>query len=120
MNQGDPHVSTHKRIRLGRDRGGPTGVFGAATATAFGKTVALVDRYRELGETGANLGTIPSKTLRETALALSGFRTRRLMSPDVFMRREATVAEFLKYEQKVKAGLNGAKIRLRTPCNTRI
>ena len=86
--------------------GGPAGVIGATAATAFGKTVALVDCHHELGGTGVNLGTVPSKTLRETALALSGFRARRLTGLDVFVRREATVGEFLKHEQQVKAGLS--------------
>ena len=52
--------------------GGPAGIIGATTAAAFGKTVAVVDSHHELGGAGANTGTVPSKTLRETALALSG------------------------------------------------
>jgi NAD(P) transhydrogenase len=49
--------------------GGPAGIVGATTAAAFGKTVAVVDSHHELGGAGANTGTVPSKTLRETALA---------------------------------------------------
>ena len=56
--------------------GGPAGIVGATTAAAFGKTVAVVDSHNELGGAGANTGTVPSKTLRETALALSGMITR--------------------------------------------
>ena len=52
--------------------GGPAGINGATTARILGKTVALVDRHHELGGAGANTGTVPSKTLRETAVALSG------------------------------------------------
>ena len=58
--------------------GGPAGMVGATTAAAFGKTVAVVDNHHELGGAGANTGTVPSKTLRETALALSGMRSRNL------------------------------------------
>ena len=86
--------------------GGPAGMVGATTAAAFGKTVAVVDSHQELGGAGANTGTVPSKTLRETALALSGMRSRNLYGVDLSLRREATVADFLRHEQNVKTGLN--------------
>src|SRR5580704_14137622 len=86
--------------------GGPAGVVGATTAASMGKKVALVDSRAELGGAGANTGTVPSKTLRETALALSGVRSRGLHGVDLSLRREATVADFLRHEQQVKAGLN--------------
>jgi NAD(P) transhydrogenase len=86
--------------------GGPAGIVGATTAAAFGKTVAIVDNHHELGGAGANTGTVPSKTLRETALALSGMRSRNLYGVDLSLRREATVADFLQHQRNVKAGLN--------------
>ena len=49
-----------------------------------------------------NTGTIPSKTLRETALALAGFRSRELHGVDLSLRRTARVADFLRHEQDVK------------------
>ena len=86
--------------------GGPAGMVGATTAASLGKTVAVIDSHHELGGAGANTGTVPSKTLRETALALSGMRSRNLFGVDLSLRREATVADFLRHEQNVKAGLN--------------
>jgi len=86
--------------------GGPAGIVGATTAAALGKTVAVIDSHHELGGAGANTGTVPSKTLRETALALSGMRSRNLYGVDLSLRREATVADFLRHERNVKAGLN--------------
>jgi NAD(P) transhydrogenase len=86
--------------------GGPAGIVGATTAAAFGKTVAVVDSHNELGGAGANTGTVPSKTLRETALALSGMRSRNLYGVDLSLRREATVSDFLQHQRNVKAGLN--------------
>ena len=86
--------------------GGPAGVIGAATATGARKTVALVDNHHELGGAGVNTGTVPSKTLRETALALSGIKARNLIGVDVALKQEATVADFLRHEQHVKAGFN--------------
>src|ERR1700690_3344546 len=87
--------------------GGPAGIVGATTAAAFGKTVALIDSHHELGGAGANTGTVPSKTLRETALAFSGMRSRNLYGVDLSLRREATVADFLRHQRNVQAGLNG-------------
>jgi NAD(P) transhydrogenase len=88
--------------------GGPAGIVAATTAAAFGKTVALVENHPELGGAGANTGTVPSKTLRETALAFSGMKSRNLYGVDLSLRREATVADFLRHELNVKAGLNHA------------
>jgi len=81
--------------------GGPAGIAGANTAGIFGKRVALVEKLRELGGAGINTGTIPSKTLRETALALSGMRSRRLFGVDLSLRREATIADFMRHEANV-------------------
>lgn len=47
--------------------GGPAGISGANTAAIFGKRVALVEKLGKVGGAGINTGTIPSKTLRETA-----------------------------------------------------
>jgi NAD(P) transhydrogenase len=86
--------------------GGPAGLSAATTAAALGKIVALVDSHHELGGAGANTGTVPSKTLRETAVVLSGMRSRDLYGVDLSLRREATVADFLRHERNVKTGLN--------------
>ncbi len=84
--------------------GGPAGIVSAATATDSHLSVALVDNHREIGGAGINTGTVPSKTLRETALALSGLKSRDLYGVDLSLRREATVADFLRHEQRVRAG----------------
>lgn len=83
--------------------GGPAGICGANTAAIFGKRVALVEKLGELGGAGINTGTIPSKTLRETALALSGWRTRKLFGVDLSLRREATVGDFMGHKDDVLA-----------------
>src|SRR5207247_4914588 len=83
--------------------GGPAGISGANTAGIFGKRVALVEKLHEVGGAGINTGTIPSKTLRETALALSGLRSRKLFGVDLSLRREATVADFMRHKATVAA-----------------
>jgi NAD(P) transhydrogenase len=82
---------------------GPAGEKGAVTAAVFGKRVAIIDRAREVGGAAANTGTLPSKTLRETALALSGLKSRALYGVDLSLRREATVADFMYHEKRVSA-----------------
>jgi NAD(P) transhydrogenase len=80
---------------------GPAGEKGAAQVAYFGKSVAIVERDTFLG--GAAAGTtIPSKTLRETSLALSGIRARRLHGVDLTLKRKATVNDFLHHERTVK------------------
>lgn len=81
---------------------GPAGEKGALQAALLGKRVALVEGERVLGGAAANTGTLPSKTLRETALVLSGFRNRGLYGVDLAVKREATVTDFLYRERKVK------------------
>jgi len=85
---------------------GPAGIVGATTAASLGARVVLIDRFGDLGGAGANTGTVPSKTLRETALALSGIRSRDLYGVDLSLRREATVADLMRREHAVKEALN--------------
>ena len=81
--------------------GVPAGICGANTAGIFGKRVVLVENLGEVGAAGINTGTIPSKTLRETALALAGVRSRKLFGVDLSLRREATVADFMRHKENV-------------------
>jgi len=80
---------------------GPAGEKGAAQAAYFGKKVALVERDYYLGGAAASTA-IPTKTLRETSLALSGIRARRLHGVDLSLKRRATVQDFLHHERMVK------------------
>ena len=57
---------------------GPAGESAAAAASAFGKRAAIVERSPVVGGASANTGTLPSKTLRESALAISGLKARDL------------------------------------------
>jgi len=75
---------------------GPAGEKGAAQAAYFGKSVALIEREPVLGGACVNTGTIPSKTLRESALHLSGFRQRGFRGTvEMKIRDDVSVAEFM-------------------------
>ncbi|WP_309722829.1 Si-specific NAD(P)(+) transhydrogenase [Armatimonas sp.] len=80
---------------------GPAGEKGAAQAALLGKRVALIEKGKHLGGAAANTGTLPSKTLRETALFLSGFQQRELYGIDACLRDRATVQDFLRRERRV-------------------
>src|SRR5262249_57734231 len=67
----------------------------------FHKKVAVVERLSSLGGAGANTGTLPSKTLRETSLFLSGFRQRGLYGVDMRLEARTGVRELLFRERAV-------------------
>ncbi len=55
---------------------GPAGRRAAVQAAKLGKSVLVVDKGRRVGGVSVHTGTIPSKTLRETVLNLTGWRER--------------------------------------------
>lgn len=57
---------------------GPSGQKAAIQGSKIGKRVAIVDRRELVGGVCVNTGTIPSKTLRESVLHLSGYRERNV------------------------------------------
>lgn len=81
---------------------GPAGEKGAAQAAYFGKRVALVEREPVLGGACVNTGTVPSKTLRESALHLSGFSMRAFGDAvGLTIKDNITVADFMRRKQIV-------------------
>jgi NAD(P) transhydrogenase len=83
---------------------GPAGEKGAAQAAYFGKSVALIEREAVVGGACVNTGTIPSKTLRESALHLSGFRQRGFREGSIDLTVNCiTVADFMYRKERVVA-----------------
>jgi NAD(P) transhydrogenase len=80
---------------------GPAGEKGACQAALFGKRVALIEKEPAPGGAWVNTGTIPSKTLRESALQLSGLKQRGLYGVDVSLRRDISVSDFMYRERAV-------------------
>lgn len=80
---------------------GPAGEKGAAVAAYHRKSVAMIEKEPHLGGAAANTGTLPSKTLRETALMLSGLEHRNLSGLKVKLAR-LNVQSFLSQERVVK------------------
>jgi len=55
---------------------GPAGKRAAVQAAKLGKSALVIEKGRRIGGVSVHTGTIPSKTLRETVLNLSGWRER--------------------------------------------
>ena len=53
---------------------GPSRRRAAVQSAKIGKSVLVVEKGRRVGGASVHTGTIPSKTLRETVLNLSGWR----------------------------------------------
>jgi NAD(P) transhydrogenase len=79
---------------------GPAGEKGAAQAAYFGRKVALVERAPHLGGAAVNTGTIPSKTLRETALYFSGLRQRGLYGIDYSLKENLAISDLM-YRERI-------------------
>jgi NAD(P) transhydrogenase len=80
---------------------GPAGEKGAAQAAYFGKRVCIVERAPKPGGAMVNTGTVPSRTLRETATYFSGFRQRGLYGVDLRVKPGIAVADFMQRERNV-------------------
>src|SRR5207253_7735844 len=72
---------------------GPAGEKAGAQAAYFGKRVALIERAQHLGGSCINTGTVPSKTLRESALYFSGLKQRGLYGIDYSLKENLTRSE---------------------------
>jgi NAD(P) transhydrogenase len=71
---------------------GPAGQKAAIQAAKLGRRVALVER-RELGGVSVNRGTIPSKTLREAIVYLTGLSQRTTYGQSYRVKEEITIED---------------------------
>ena len=69
---------------------GPAGQKAAIQAAKVGKKVGIIEKKRVAGGICINTGTIPSKSLREAVLYLSGFRQRNLYGASYRVKKEIT------------------------------
>lgn len=74
---------------------GPAGEKAAVKAAYFGYKVAIVEKASKVGGAGINTGTLPSKTLKETAIYYSGRADQGLYGADRTLERKASVKDFM-------------------------
>ena len=74
---------------------GPAGHRAAIQSAKLGKRVAVIEKKTLIGGVSVNTGTIPSKTLREAVLHLSGFRQRSIYGASYTVKQNITMGDLL-------------------------
>ncbi len=80
---------------------GPGGQKAAIAAAKLGRRAAVVDRRDMVGGVCVNTGTIPSKTLREAVIYLTGLSLRELYGQSYRLKEQITVQDLLARTQHV-------------------
>src|SRR5260370_25732224 len=89
---------------------GPAGQRAAIQAAKFGKRVALVEKLEVVGGTAINTGTIPSKTMREAVLHLSGFYYQSIYGVNYRVKEQITMADLsFPAQHVIKTELDGTR-----------
>ena len=74
---------------------GPAGQRAAIQAAKLGKRVALAERIGVVGGVMLNTGTIPSKTLREAVMYLTGYRERGVYGESYSVKQDIQMQDLL-------------------------
>ena len=80
---------------------GPGGQRAAIAAAKLGRRVAVVDRQDMIGGVCVNTGTIPSKTMREAVLYLTGMAQRELYGASYRVKNDISIADLTSRTQHV-------------------
>lgn len=79
---------------------GPAGQRGAIQAAKLGRRVALVENRGAVGGVTVHTGTIPSKTLREAVLYLTGWTQRGLYGPSYRLKPHLEIGDLMQRLQR--------------------
>jgi NAD(P) transhydrogenase len=80
---------------------GPGGQKAAIAAAKLGKRVAVVERPEMMGGVCLNTGTIPSKTMREAILYLTGLDQREMYGQSYRVKEDITIGDLTARTQHV-------------------
>src|SRR3954463_2649842 len=72
---------------------GPAGQKAAIQGAKLGRNVALVERHVALGGACVNTGTIPSKTIREAILYLTGLNQRAIYGQSYRLKESVSISD---------------------------
>ena len=72
---------------------GPAGQKAAIQAAKLNKKVGIIERKTVVGGVCINTGTIPSKSLREAVLYLSGFRQRNIYGGEYRVKKKIAIED---------------------------
>ena len=92
---------------------GPAGEKAAAQAAYFGKRVAVVERSQVPGGTPATTGGMPTKTIREAALYLTGFRRREVYGIGLDLPSEISLERIrMRSQEVVRLAIDTVRVNL--------
>ena len=74
---------------------GPAGQRAAVQAAKLGKRTAIIERHAEIGGVMVNSGTIPSKTLREAVIYLTGYREHGIYGESYSVKDDITMSDLM-------------------------
>lgn len=80
---------------------GPGGQKAAIQAAKLGKKVAIIEKSQFIGGAGLHTGTLPSKTLRETALMYAGYKQRGAFGLQIILNRDVALSELMQRKSDV-------------------
>jgi NAD(P) transhydrogenase len=92
MEEGERDMGRFDMLVVGS---GPSGRRAAIQSAKLGKSVLVVDKGRRLGGVSVHTGTIPSKTLRETVLNLSGWRERGFYGKGYRVKQDIAASDLI-------------------------
>jgi len=86
---------------------GPAGQRAAIQGSKLGKRVAIVEKHEALGGTCINTGTIPSKSMREAVMHLSGYQYQGIYGMSYRVKEKITVGDLsFRIQQVIKTEID--------------
>lgn len=86
---------------------GPAGQRAAIQGAKLGKRVAVIEKQEGIGGSCINTGTIPSKTMREAVLHLSGYQYQSIYGMNYRVKEKITVADLsFRVQQVIKTEID--------------
>jgi NAD(P) transhydrogenase len=92
---------------------GPAGQRAAIQGAKLGKQVALIEKLEAIGGCCINTGTIPSKTMREAVLHLSGYYYQNIYGINYRVKEKITMADLsFRIQHVIKTEVDVTKAQL--------
>src|SRR3954468_9490644 len=92
---------------------GPAGQRAAIQGAKYGRRVAVIEQREIVGGNCVNTGTIPSKTMREAVLHLSGFQYQGIYGINYHVKENITMADLgFRVNQVVKTEVDVTQAQL--------
>lgn len=92
---------------------GPAGQRAAIQAAKSGKRVALIEKQQEIGGVCINSGTIPSKTMREAVMHLSGYQYQNVYGMNYHVKDKISMADLaFRVQHVIKTEVDVAEAQL--------